>query len=72
MIGHHPVFGAISANGYNATALYGADASSTDLGRKDASGGASWASVRPGAAKGKGGRREEGSRGGERSSSKDG
>lgn len=50
VIGHHPVFGAISANGYNATALYSADASSTDLGRKDASGGASWASVRPGAA----------------------
>lgn len=44
VIGHHPVFGAVSANGYNTTKYNQGDIA-PDLGRKDAHGQGSWAAL---------------------------
>ena len=45
VVGHHPVFGATSANGYNASAYAPEDKDAFDLGRPDAAGSPSWASL---------------------------
>ncbi|GAX75598.1 hypothetical protein CEUSTIGMA_g3042.t1 [Chlamydomonas eustigma] len=42
VLGHHPIFGPESANGYNAEALNINDAGAYDLGRPDAAGNPSW------------------------------
>lgn len=45
VVGHHPVFGTTSCNGYNGTAYNIQDAGACDLGRPDAAGNPGWAKV---------------------------